>query len=142
VIRRAFSAGQDWLTPTEIRDYLKNIGFNFERSKANPLASIHTTLRRMVPHEVESKTLEGQKIYRLKSAEQWRSSFEEAGPWLEQKGVDLKQNVGRVVVVKQRAGGVTPLTKIRLEGKELTALKAHRTFFAESITAKAGTPEQ
>jgi hypothetical protein len=100
-IRRAFSAGQDWLTPTEIRDYLKNIGFNFERYKANPLASIHTTLRRMVPHEVESKTLEGRKIYRLKTVEQWRSSFGEVGQWLEQNGVDLKQHVGRVVVAKQ-----------------------------------------
>lgn len=103
VIRRAFSAGRDWLTPTEIRDYLKNIGFDFERYKANPLASIHTTLRRMVPHEVESKTLEGRKIYRLKTVEQWRSSFEEAGQWLEQNGVDLKQQVGRAVVVKQES---------------------------------------
>jgi hypothetical protein len=101
-VRRALSAGQEWLTPTEIRDYLKGIGFNFERYKANPLASIHTTLRRMVPHEVECKMLDGRKVYRLKTAEQWRSSFEEAGQWLEQNGVDSKRSIGRVVVVKPR----------------------------------------
>jgi hypothetical protein len=46
VIRRALSAGEEWLTPTEIRTYLKGIGFDLERYKANPLASIHTTLQR------------------------------------------------------------------------------------------------
>ena len=38
-----------WLTPVEIRDALKRMGFPFENYKANPLASIHTTLKRMVP---------------------------------------------------------------------------------------------
>lgn len=104
VIRRAFCAGQEWLTPTEIRDSLKNIGFNFERYKANPLASIHTTLRRMVPHEVECKTLDGRKKYRLKTVEQWRSSFGDVGQWLEQNSVRLPQNMGRIVVAKQKSG--------------------------------------
>jgi len=98
VIRRAFVAGQEWLTPTEIRDYLKNTGFNFERYKANPMASIHTTLRRMVPHEVECKTLDGRKVYRLKTAEQWRSSFSEVRQWIEQN-------------VKQTAGGPTDIVE-------------------------------
>ncbi len=52
-IRLCFTGGKKWLTPVEIRDYLKSNGFNFESYKANPLASIHTTLRRMVPDEVE-----------------------------------------------------------------------------------------
>jgi len=98
VIRRAFCAGQEWLTPTEIRDSLKNTGFNFERYKANPLASIHTTLRRMVPHEVECKTLDGQKRYRLKTVEQWRSSFGDVGQWLEQNGVGPKQKARRIAL--------------------------------------------
>ena len=102
VIRGAFGAGKEWLTPVEIRDYLKNMGFNFENYKANPLASIHTTLRRMVPHEVECKKLNGQKLYRLKTVEQWRSSIKEVRQWLEQNGVDLKRNMGTVVVVKRR----------------------------------------
>jgi len=102
VIRGAFGAGKEWLTPIEIRDCLKSGGFNFEKYKANPLASIHTTLRRMVPHEVECKKLNGQKLYRLKTVEQWRSSIEEARQWLEQNGVDLKRSTGNVVVVKRR----------------------------------------
>ena len=101
VVRRAFLAGQQWLTPTEIRDYLKNIGFNFERYKANPLASIHTTLKRMVPHEVESKTLDGRKVYRLKTAEQWRSAFGEARQWIEQYSGDRKLGVGSAVIAEQ-----------------------------------------
>jgi hypothetical protein len=100
-IRGAFTAGKEWLTPTEIRDYLKGIGFNFTSYKANPLASIHTTMRRMIPHEMECKTSEGHKFYRLKTAEQWRSSLEEARQWLAQSGVDLKRTTGQVVIVKR-----------------------------------------
>ena len=84
LIRTAFTAsGKEWLTPVEIRDYLKSTGFNFENYKANPLASIHTTLRRMVPHEAERKTIEGQTAYRLKTVEQWRSSLAEIKGWVE-----------------------------------------------------------
>lgn len=97
-IRSAFTAGREWLTPTEVRDYLKNIGFNFESYKANPLASIHTTLRRMVPHEMECKLEDGRKLYRLKTAEQWRSSLKEARQWLAENGVDLKQRLGYAAV--------------------------------------------
>jgi hypothetical protein len=65
-----------WLTPVEIRDRLKSIGFPFENYKANPLASIHTTLKRMVPGEMEVKTLKGgQKVYRLKNAGDWARAF-------------------------------------------------------------------
>ena len=86
-IRLCFTAGKDratkdWLTPVEIREYLKQGGFNFESYKANPLASIHTTLRRMVPHEVECKTLKGQKLYRLKAVEQWSAALAETREWL------------------------------------------------------------
>lgn len=75
-------AAKDWLTPVEIREYLKESGFNFENYKANPLASIHTTLKRMVPREVECKTLNGQKFYRLKTVEQWSSALAETREWL------------------------------------------------------------
>src|SRR5689334_17150436 len=50
-------AAEGWLTPVKIRDALKSFGYPFENYKANPLASIHTTLKRMVPAEMESKTL-------------------------------------------------------------------------------------
>jgi len=77
------AAGKAWLTPVEIRDKLKNMGFPFENYKANPLASIHTTLKRMVPGEMEVKTLKnGQKVYRLKGAGEWAQAFAEAREWL------------------------------------------------------------
>jgi hypothetical protein len=67
-----------WLTPVEIRDRLKSIGFPFENYKANPLASIHTTLKRLVPGEMEVKTLKGgQKVYRLKNAGDWARALAE-----------------------------------------------------------------
>lgn len=67
-----------WLTPVEIRDRLRSIGFPFENYKANPLASIHTTLKRMVPGEMEVNTLKsGEKVYRLKNAGDWARAFAE-----------------------------------------------------------------
>jgi len=81
-IRLCFTASKQWLTPVEIRDSLKSNGFNFENYKANPLASIHTTLKRMVPHEVECKTADGRKLYRLTNVEQWSAALEEARGWL------------------------------------------------------------
>ena len=42
--RRKRSQEKNWFTPVEIRDALKRMGFPFENYKANPLASIHTTL--------------------------------------------------------------------------------------------------
>jgi len=81
-IRLCFTAGKEWLTPVEIRDMLVGMGFRFEMYKANPLASIHTTLKRMVPHEVECKTVNGQKTYRLKTVEQWKAAMAEAREWL------------------------------------------------------------
>jgi hypothetical protein len=114
-VRRAFSTGKEWLTPVEMRDCLKDTGFNFESYKANPLASIHTTLRRMVPHEVECKTVEGQKVYRLKTVEQWRASMAQTWQWLEQYGIDGKGKIGRVVIVK-RANKGTGVADQRFKG--------------------------
>ena len=36
----------------------------------------------MVPHEVECKTLNGQKLYRLKAVEQWSAALAETREWL------------------------------------------------------------
>jgi hypothetical protein len=92
-----------WLTPVEIRDALKRMGFPFESYKANPLASIHTTLKRMVPGEMETKTCkDGQKVYRLKSAGQWAAALAEARQWLE-GNFQLHKTAGGVVAVKRRA---------------------------------------
>jgi hypothetical protein len=103
LVRGAFGSGKEWLTPTQIRAYLGSIGFNFEKYKANPMASIHTTLRRMVPNEVECKIVDGQKLYRLKTVEHWGASMlEDVRGWLDQNGVKAKRKVAEVVVVKRR----------------------------------------
>ena len=56
------------MTPPQIRDYLNAAGFDFGKYIANPLTSIGTTLKRMLPFEVETKTLDnGQAAYRLRN---------------------------------------------------------------------------
>jgi hypothetical protein len=90
-----------WFTPVEIRDALKRMGFPFENYKANPLASIHTTLKRMVPAEMEVKTLkDGQKAYRLKSAGEWTEAFAEVRQWL-QGSYSVMQSAGSAIAVKR-----------------------------------------
>jgi hypothetical protein len=44
----------EWLSVSHIRDYLIEMGFDFRHYRANPLASIATTLKRMIPNQVES----------------------------------------------------------------------------------------
>ena len=98
----ATGSGKDaWFTPVEIRDALKRMGFPFENYKANPLASIHTTLKRMVPAEMEVKTLkDGQKAYRLKSAGEWKEAFAEVRQWL-QGSFTVVQSTGSVIAVRR-----------------------------------------
>lgn len=56
-IKLVFSAHKDeWLTASNVRDYLIEMGFDLRHYQANPLASIGTTLRRMAPGYLESKT--------------------------------------------------------------------------------------
>ena len=96
------SAKDAWFTPVEIRDALKRMGFPFENYKANPLASIHTTLKRMVPAEMEIKTLkDGQKAYRLKSAGEWTEAFAEVRKWL-QESYSVVGSGGSVIAVKHK----------------------------------------
>jgi hypothetical protein len=95
------AAEKNWLTPVEIRDALKRMGFPFENYKANPLASIHTTLKRMVPAEMETKTLkDGQKVYRLKSAGEWTQAFAEVRQWLT-GSFSVMEPAGNVVAVRR-----------------------------------------
>ncbi len=59
----------EWLTPPEIRDYLESIGMEFG-STASALASITTTLKRLVPEQVSTKSLgNGQTAYRVKMSQ-------------------------------------------------------------------------
>ncbi|MGA9156212.1 MAG: hypothetical protein WB249_05430 [Candidatus Sulfotelmatobacter sp.] len=64
-IQLVFSAHKgEWLTPAKVRDYLIAMGFDMTQYRANPLASIATTLRRMVPDQLESQTVGEQVMYR------------------------------------------------------------------------------
>jgi hypothetical protein len=93
---------KEWFTPIEIRDALKRMGFPFDNYKTNPLASIHTTLKRMVPAEVEVKNqADGQKVYRLKSAGEWAQAFAEVRQWL-RGSFDVVESAGSVVAVRRK----------------------------------------
>jgi hypothetical protein len=98
-------AADGWLTPVEIRDALKRMGYPFENYKANPLASIHTTLKRMAPGELEVKKLkDGQNVYRLKSAGEWQQAFAEIRQWLKTDFHVIKSPTAGVIVVKRSPG--------------------------------------
>jgi len=102
----------------DIRDALKNMGYPFENYKANPLASIHTTLKRMVPGELEAKTLkDGQKVYRLKDAAEWQEAFAEIRQWLK-NDLHVIESAGSVVAVKRSSK-----KPIEQESKKETAPK-------------------
>jgi len=68
-IRKALQAsGRKWMTVAQVRNYLMNSGFDFTGYTANPLASISTTLRRLVPDEAETTTVETVAAYRWKGS--------------------------------------------------------------------------
>ena len=65
-IKLVFSEHQgEWLTASNVRDCLTQMGFDLRHYQANPLASIGTTLKRMAPAYLESKTSEsGPTLYK------------------------------------------------------------------------------
>jgi hypothetical protein len=66
-VRIVLAAAEDWLTVAQVRDRLMTLGFDFSLYSTNPLASISTTLRRMKPEEVETRTTnDGVMAYRWK----------------------------------------------------------------------------
>ena len=55
-IKLVFSQHEgELLSPSKVREYLLGMGFDFRHYQANPLSSIGTTLKRMVPSYLESK---------------------------------------------------------------------------------------
>jgi hypothetical protein len=64
-IKLVFSTRQgEWLTVSDVRDCLKDTGFDIRRYKANPLASIGTTLKRMADTKyIESKNTGSGTLY-------------------------------------------------------------------------------
>src|SRR5438105_2530869 len=67
-IKLVFSTHKgEWLTVSNVRDRLMEMGFELRHYQANPLASIGTTLKRMVPAQLESMTSEGGTLYRRRT---------------------------------------------------------------------------
>jgi hypothetical protein len=59
-VKLVFSAHSDeWLTASKVRDYLIEMGFDLRHYQANPLSSINTTLKRLVPNYLESGDMSG-----------------------------------------------------------------------------------
>jgi hypothetical protein len=52
------------LTATEVRDHLKNAGFDFSQYASNPLSSVNTVLKRFKSSEVETGTRDGVATYK------------------------------------------------------------------------------
>jgi hypothetical protein len=67
--RDTLRAKKDWMSPVEVREALLAAGFDFSNYTSNPLSSIHTTLKRMVPEELETETRPDGQVYRWKLIE-------------------------------------------------------------------------
>jgi hypothetical protein len=92
----AMSPEKLWRTPVEIRDRLKSMGSLLKTTRL-----ILSMLKRMVPGEMEVKTLKGgQKVYRLKSAGDWAQAFAEARDWM--KGSVASKMYGATAMVIKR----------------------------------------
>ena len=55
---------KEWMSPVQVRDALYAAGFDFSNYTSNPLSSIHTTLKRMVPEELLTETRADGQMYR------------------------------------------------------------------------------
>jgi len=55
-----------WMNAPTIRTYLEDIGFDFGGYTANPLTSIHTVAKRMIPRDVEVHDFGDRVSYRWK----------------------------------------------------------------------------
>jgi hypothetical protein len=62
-IRKVLRSSEDALSAAEVRDKLPGAGFSLE-GYSNPLASIHTILKRLTPREVEQTTKDGKTAYK------------------------------------------------------------------------------
>jgi hypothetical protein len=65
--RDILRAKKDWMSPVQVREALLAAGFDFSSYTSNPLSSIHTTLKRMVPHEIEANEGADGQVYRWKT---------------------------------------------------------------------------
>jgi hypothetical protein len=62
-----YGSPRNWFTVAQVRDAVVEKGFDFSNYSANPLASVSTTLRRLVPKEAESTELDGVNAFRWRN---------------------------------------------------------------------------
>lgn len=74
----------EWMTPPQVRDYLNEMGFDLTKYRANPLASIGTTLKRLPDADtrIETKALENGQI-----------AYQRRIGLLDQLGMDYKRGL-------------------------------------------------
>lgn len=66
-IRSILSASpQKWHTATEVRNALEKAGFDFANYASNPLASVHSSLKRLKPEDAEMEVMDGVMAWRWK----------------------------------------------------------------------------
>ena len=65
-IANILMASHTWMSPVAVRDALFQQGFNFDSYTSNPLASIHTVLKRFSPEKVETRSKDGVTEYHWK----------------------------------------------------------------------------
>ena len=65
-IRQVLQTSKGWHTATQVRDVLRAQNFYFSRYKTNPLASVHTVLKRLTDKEVQSAEIEGVTAWKWK----------------------------------------------------------------------------
>jgi hypothetical protein len=67
-----FSKPKQWFTVAQVRDALVASGFDFTKYLSNPLASVSTTLKRLVPKDAERNEIDGVNAFRARNTKSAR----------------------------------------------------------------------
>src|SRR5882757_9858871 len=70
-----------WHTATQVRDALIKLGFDFGNYASNPLASVHSALKRLKQDEAETDTIDAVMVWRWNSTDQPRRRFRHRNPF-------------------------------------------------------------
>jgi len=79
-----------WHTATEVRDALIKAGFDFGNYASNPLASVHSTLKRIKPAEAEMHTADGVMVWRWKGTDKPRRRDRHKNPFASSTVLNFK----------------------------------------------------
>jgi hypothetical protein len=73
-----YQSPKQWFTVAECRDRLQASGFDFSGYASNPLASISTTLARLVPKDAEKRQFDAVTVYRAKNTKSAMLAWKQA----------------------------------------------------------------